>query len=301
MPQSGTLEAWIPPDAVRVDSGVGAGQAITPHYDPLLAKLIAHGPDRETARRRLLRALEQTVAAGVITNRAFLCQALSHPDMLAGQVDTGFVQRRREDLAPPIPDPARLALVAAVLAGVDTMSARPGRSANRALKLTVDAGAGAESTEVDTVLDSDECRVRIVEREFAVRIIEVEDGRVCYEIDGRRRRAALVRDGDTIWMADEQGDLVVIDRSLAPPALAEAESGGRIEAPMDGTVIEVMTAVGEAVKRGDPVVVVEAMKMETTLRAGIDGVLGQLKVAAGDSVRKGQCLALIDAADDGSG
>ena len=302
MPQSGTLLNWRVPDDIRVDSGVEEGQVITPHYDPLLAKFIAHGPDRETARRRLLRALERSVAVGLITNRAYLCRALAHPAMVAGEVDTAFVDRHAAGLAPPDADPARLAVVAALLAGAaDAGSGAPRQGWRRRLALSVDAGAGPGSVTVDTARDEHGCRVSVAGAACAIDGIQHKDGQVTYRIDGRRRRAAIARAGDTLWLADEHGDLAVIDRTLAPPALAATEAEGRVEAPMDGTVIETLVAEGDTVARDAPVLIMEAMKMETTLRAGIDGVVGELSVSAGASVRKGQRLALIEAVGDEPG
>ncbi len=299
LPQSGMLSVWQPPagEGVRVDAGVAAGQRITPSYDPLLAKIIAVGPDRETARRRLQRALERTVAQGVRTNRVYLIRALSHPAFIDGEVTTDFVARHADSLTGTPPDAGLKALAAAVLSGVEDAAMNIGTSLPRRLALRIDHGAGESDLSV-RVLHEDG-QVEVVEGEESLRIESIgrSGTRVEYRVDGCLRRADAYRLGDVLWLSDAGYDLEVHDRSLAPPETERAAGEGSLVAPMDGTVVALDATAGEAVKRGQSVVVMEAMKMETVLRADIDGEIESIAVGEGDSIRKGQLLAVIRAVE----
>ncbi|MDT8408812.1 MAG: biotin carboxylase N-terminal domain-containing protein [Wenzhouxiangellaceae bacterium] len=316
VPQSGRLLGWRMPagDGVRIDAGVREGQQVSPHYDPLMAKIIAHGPDRESARRRLLRALEDTVALGVSTNRAYLVRALAQPAFVEGRVDTGFVEQHDQALSVPAARGFRLAVAAALLAGASP-GEDPGADSwrraglTRTLQMTLDDGG--QETRIA-------CRVTAIAGGWQVEIgsqtirIELHGAdqqpdqqpgqcpvrQLAYRVDGLLRRMSLVRDGQTLWLADESGDLEVCDKELADSAGKATLGHGRISAPMDGSVIEVTISVGETVARGQALVVMEAMKMETTLSSDIDGVVKELTVSGGDQLKKGQMVAVIEASTD---
>jgi geranyl-CoA carboxylase alpha subunit len=302
MPQSGPLLYWQAPggEGVRVDAGVDQGQRITPYYDPLIAKIIAHGPDRETARRRLLKALEDTRALGVRTNRAYLCRALAHPAMIAADVTTGFVATHGDDLRCPGLDPADKLVIAAVLARVDSESDPliSGRDRGQIMDVQLDSGSGPETERLR--LTSMPAGWQLVDQPDAGQLetFRVDGHRLEYRIAGLVRRMGLVGGRDCLWLADRHHDIEVVDNTLAAPVAVEEGDQGRILAPMDGVVIEVQAGDGDMVDPGSPVLVMEAMKMETTLRAATAGVIEGLTVRAGDQVRKGQLLARINSPDD---
>jgi len=295
LPQAGTLSAWRPPhgEGVRVDAGVGEGQAVTPRYDPLLAKIIASGPDRETARRRLVRALENTVAQGLRTNRSYLVRALSHPAFVAGEVTTGFIDEHEQALARVADDTVLRALSAALLAGAGDARLEPHAHMARRLKLQIDAGPGETAVDARAERDREGIRVAIADKTVTFEAIERLRERVEYGIEGRRLRARCHSHGPVLWPSDTACDLEVHDRSLAAPKTESAVGEGKLAAPMDGTVVALEAAAGDQVTRGQAVAVIEAMKMETVLKSDIDGVVESLTTAAGESVRKGQLLAVV--------
>ena len=260
-----------------MDAGVREGQQIPPHYDPLIAKIIAHGPDRESARRRLLRALEDTVALGVATNRGYLIRALAQPAFVEGRVDTGFVEQHGEALSVPGSRTSRLAVAAALLAGA-APGAEPWRRAGltRPLRMQVDDGGEASEIGSRVTAAANGWQVEIGEKTLRIELRGVDQApdqdsvrNWSYRVDGLLRRLSVATDGQTLWLADASGDLEVRDQSFAGSA-AKAEAGhGRMAAPMDGSVIEVAVKSGETVARGQALVVMEAMKMETTLGSAV--------------------------------
>ena len=307
MPQSGRLLGWRTPtgEGLRIDAGVREGQQISPHYDPLIAKIIAHGPDRESARRRLLRALEDTVALGVATNRGYLIRALAQPTFVEGRVDTGFVEQHGEALLVPGSRTSRLAVAAALLAG-----AAPGVESwrraglTRPLRMQVDDGREASEIGCRVTATADGWQVEIGGKTLRIELQGVDQApaqdsvrQLVYRVDGLLRRLSVATDGQTLWLADASGDLEVRDQSFAGSAAKAAAGHGRITAPMDGSVIEVAVKSGETVARGQALVVMEAMKMETTLGSEFDGVVTELAVAGGDQLKKGQLVAVIEPSD----
>jgi len=300
LPQTGRLLAWRVPasDGVRVDSGVAAGQLVAAYYDPLLAKIIASGPDRETARRRLVRVLERTVALGLRTNRAGLIRALNHPEFVAGTVTTAFVERYGHAVFDE-PDAGEMVAVGAALLSGAGRSAWAAARVSRRLRLIVDSGSGPVERIVRVTGEGGCLVVELDDRQVVLDAIRRSGGQVEYVTDGCHRRCRFVETRRGGWLAADATDVLLHDLTLAPPDTAKAPCGeGRLVAPMDGTVVAVLAEEGETVCRGQPVVVMEAMKMETTLRADIDGQLASLGLSAGDSLRKGQTVAVIESEAD---
>ena len=300
VPQTGRLLAWQPGtgQGVRVDSGVRQGQVVTPHYDPMIAKVIAIGDDRETARRRLIRSLERTRLAGLASNRGYLSRALKSLDFIAGRVTTDWVDGQDGQLEPPSLEHSRWAPAAAILAGALDGQGLHTPILGHPARLSIDDGAGAQSVPCRVsrsvggwIVESGEISQRISRLELAGHWLTVE-------VAGHRRRLMLTHSSDGLWLGDETGDLHIVDQTLAPPASTESAGIGEVRIPMDGTVIEVRVSAGDKVKQGQAVLVMEAMKMETTLRAGTDGTIGDMNLEPGDSVRKGQVVTVISAADD---
>jgi len=267
----------------------------------LLAKISAAGPDRETARRRLVRALKQTVVQGLASNRAYLIRALSHPAFIAAGVTTGFVDEHAEALATAPADGRLRALAAALLAGVGGPGSRGLGTMPRRLALDFDAGPGDQRIEARVARQPGRVQVSLGAQVIAFDALERLDDQVVYTIDGHRRRASCHGRPPLLWLSDEACDLRARDRSLDPPETESVAAKGRLLAPMDATVVAVEAAAGQAVERGRPVVVIEAMKMEMALKADIEGVVETVVVAPGDAVRKGQLLAVVvtDKAGDG--
>ncbi|MBM3490503.1 MAG: ATP-grasp domain-containing protein [Alphaproteobacteria bacterium] len=287
LPQAGRLALWRPANGVRVDAGVESGQEVSPYYDPLLAKLIAHGPSREVARRKLLRALSETAALGLPTNRRFLIDLLADQGFASGHVSTDYLGHRFAEAARPAPDPPTLALAAVLLyqasAGNDGW-----RSSMRAeAPLTLRQG-------------EDRCQLHLCplgEGRFAVdgvglAILEKTADRVRFAHDGVQRQAAYVLFDGELHLSLDSADFVFAEE-VARASAAAGRGDGRMLAPMAGKVVELRGQAGQPVRQGDIVIVMEAMKMQHEIRAKTDGAIERFAVAAGEQVQNRQLLAVL--------
>jgi acetyl-CoA/propionyl-CoA carboxylase, biotin carboxylase, biotin carboxyl carrier protein len=284
---------WLGVNGVRVDDAIEVGSVVDTSYDSLLAKVIVHGEDRPAALRRLAQALRQTTILGVTTSTGYLRALVDRPEVIAGELDTGLVERLGP-LAPPIDD-AGVAISAGMLLVADAAAeAAPGgdpfqradgwrlggeRAASH-WRLEVGAGGtGSVPHEVE------------VPAEWAAMAHRTAPGR--FAIDGRGEWL-LARDGDTWWAG--HGGYAWPVRVASAAQAAGGAADGQLRAPMPGHVLQVAAAVGDAVKAGDPVVVLESMKMELTLTAPSDGTVAEVTVAEGDAVAVDQPLARVEAA-----
>ncbi|MEV6394853.1 biotin carboxylase N-terminal domain-containing protein [Streptomyces sp. NPDC051907] len=290
LPSGGTVLALREPqgEGVRTDSGLSEGTEVGSLYDPMLSKVIAYGPDRPTALRRLRSALADTVTLGVPTNAGFLRRLLAHPDVAAGDLDTGLVEREADGLVPEgVPDEVYEAAAAIRLAELspqrgegwrDPFSASTGwRMGGRPAPVVHwFRAAGLEPTEYEA-RDRDSHRV--------------EDDRVSVTVDGMvhtfwRAGSWLGRDGDS-WHVQ---DFDPVAASLTGGARSGADT---LAAPMPGTVTVVKVAVGDQVAAGQSLLVVEAMKMEHVISAPHAGTVTELDVSAGSTVQMDQVLAVV--------
>jgi acetyl-CoA carboxylase biotin carboxylase subunit len=261
LPSIGTLERLRLPDGVRIDSGVREGDAVTPYYDPMIAKVIAHDATREGAAARLADALTHTRIAGVRTNNAFLIRALRNHDFVAGEVDTGFIDRHLSELVPRSePDTDILTAAARFVADETSTHSSDPWNARDGFRLS-----GKASQVVDFVIAGKKVHAPL-------------DGPIAPGIDAMRLAngdLALMRSGETLVL-----------RPYDPFESAEhaGEAAERIVTPMPGKIIQVLVKAGDAVKRGQPLAVLEAMKMEQTLSAPADAKVESVNVAVGDQV-----------------
>ena len=289
LPQTGTLEVWRTAPGVRVDTGVAAGTRVTPYYDPMLAKVIAHGATREEARTRLIAALRETCALGVVTNRDFLIACLAHPEFAAGRVSTGFIAGHRAALvagAPLESDFLRAALICYARGPRAVRGAHP--------------PVGVLSQAIELECEGVRRSVRI-RREAASLWINIEGGEPL---------AAAIREsgleiGDVsiavshaftdgiLWL--QAGGAV---RRFSDVTLAARASGTAgepvLRSPLAGRVAAVLASPGDVVNKGQSVVVIESMKMENHVAAGVSGVVSEILVRVGMQVAPGARLAVID-------
>jgi len=273
LPQTGDVLHWDPATGVRIDHGVIEGQRISPFYDPMLGKIIAHGATREEARRKLLRAVEDTVLLGVATNQPLLVDLLKHPDFVGGDFSTGFIAEHFREIPPLTPSTEQLALAAALfyqhsanqhpqgLAGW-----RNNASAPCTYRLEVNGNIHTVSAE-PLQLTTDGRHATLV-------------------FNGIRRRIAYHLDRNQLWLPG----LRVIDCTQQVASRQADASSGTVKAPMDGAIVDVRVSAGDSVTKGQLLLVLEAMKMEHPLTAGIDGVIKGVQVIAGDQVRNRQVL-----------
>ena len=287
-------------EGVRVDTALEDGLDVSSDYDPMLAKVIAWGPDRDAARRRLVQALEDTAVFGVTTNIEFLRLLLELPAVVRGDLDTGLIGRELEGLAFAAPDAAAWAEAALLLDAFPVRGADPwrrrdgwrlGPAAPRRYALRSDRGEQAlvrvwgSGDELEVAVDDGErhrARVRVGEN------AHVTVGGIS------RSFAALVSEREVEFT--RHGATFRIRIADAEHGVGEsADEKPHLESPMPGTVVMVPAVEGTLVEPGDPIVVVEAMKMEHVVRAAIRGTVS-LQVSVGDQVTRGQTLATVAAA-----
>ena len=299
LPQSGELVAWRPPTGpgIRVDHGLDGSQTVSPFYDPLLAKIIAHGATREEARRRLIRALEGATALGIATNRGFLIDCLHAPELAAGEATTEFIPTHFAKPAAPAPDDAALALAAVLW--FEASARRHGHDPARtwsssgalAWPLKLEAGGKAVSRFV-TILGPRRYRIDGGDNPCELSLAAGDDGAVRFGVDAQERSAEFAFAGDILHCKLGPLDLAVRETLYAPPASAGAAGGSDTElrAPMNGKVVAVLVAEGDAVEKGQRLVVVEAMKMQHEMTAQAAGRVARLAVKPGDQVATRQLL-----------
>jgi propionyl-CoA carboxylase alpha chain len=294
-PQSGTLHRFALSDVdaefavprefgLRLDSGVEDGSVVSVHYDPMLAKVIAWGPDRAAAARRLAAALASAKIHGVSTNRDLLVNVLRSREFLAGDTDTGFLDRVGLDtLARPlVSDVDRAALVAAIALahGRKTRFPLGWRNIPSQPQKTV-----FEQAEVAYRFDRDG---KLVEP-AGVELVKAAEDEVVLDVDGVRQRYEVARHGDTVYV----GPLAL---TLVPrfPDPADKLADGATVAPMPGTVVRVSVAPGATVEAGAELLVLEAMKMEHRVVAAAGGTVAEVLVQAGQQVEAGAVLAVVE-------
>jgi 3-methylcrotonyl-CoA carboxylase alpha subunit len=275
LPSTGPLRHLRLPRDARVDSGVELGGEITGYYDPMMAKLIVHAPNRRAAARKLAAACAAVEVWPVHTNAGFLARVADDADFADGAVDTGFIERRAATLIPaaePSDDIWRTA-AAALLAdrGTDPWSALVGFRPNSAACAGVDVAVG------------DYSRWVTVDQPFPVSgpPAGVHGQPTCVDIDGQR---VLFRRGDAWRIGTPRG---------AGFAGAVAHSDGTLRSPMPGRIVSVSVQIGESVAKGQPLLALEAMKMEHALTAPFAGVVGELAASVGDQVAENVMLVRI--------
>ncbi len=281
----------------RVDSGVREGDAISPHYDSMIAKLIVWGEDRAQALARLSAALDATHIMGLNTNVAFLRRVVASHSFATADLDTALIERERPALfeAPPLPDEIAAAGVAAhvlaheaTLEGADPWSRRDGwrlhGGAHRRLSLdragTLLAPTLVRLHDGATVLQLNGQRWPLISTPLG-------DGRFDVQLGSQRLTLSVYAHGERFAVFAAQGSAVLSDYDPIAHAADGAAEGGRLTAPMPGKVVSFLTRVGDTVQRGQALAVMEAMKMEHTISAPHDGVVEELLYAVGDQVAEG--------------
>jgi acyl-CoA carboxylase subunit alpha len=303
----GAVTRFGPPPAgavrgLRLDSGVEAGSEVSPHYDPMLAKLIAWAPDRSAAARLLTTALDRARIHGPATNRALLASVLHHPAFLAGQADTSLLDGYDlAGLGPP-EETLRLSATAAALA-----AAAANRAAARSAPGLPAAWRNLVSQPQRAAFDGPRGRVEVA---YAWRreglalapgdatpaVVEVAPDHALLECAGVRYRFDVTGYGDVIWVDSAFGSVALTPVPRLPEPVASVRPGSLV-APMPGNVVRVEAAAGQRVGAGQPVLVLEAMKMEHLIVAPADGLLTQILVTEGDQVEAGDVLATVTRED----
>jgi 3-methylcrotonyl-CoA carboxylase alpha subunit len=297
LPATGTLALYREANAGpgrRVDSGVSEGDEVSPFYDPMLGKLIAWGENREEARLRLLAMLKETCVGGVRTNLAFLTRVLAQPAFANAELDTGFIPRHEAQLLPPVTElPAELWQLAAE---AFVQSEAPLQrhddyyspwACNNGLRLGLPA-------ETDLHLNCQSERQVIRLRHATASTVELQGESLSVERDGLRQQHLAIRRGDSLYL-HYAGELRSIQR-VDP--IAEVEAGhqhhGGLTAPMNGSIVRVLVEAGQQVEADTALVVLEAMKMEHSIRAPHTGTVKALYCSEGEMVSEGAVLVELE-------
>jgi len=280
----------VPRDAsVRIDSGVEAGDAVTPFYDPMIAKVIAHAPTRVAALDALASALEQTVVAGPRSNAGFLAALARADGFRQGDFDTGFIDRNMDALGATPQGLDRAAAATGARALIERERARLGAS-GRSPWDVADAFqlSGARRLALPVIADGE-----------AV-VAEIDYGRdgatVAVEGAAPAPDAVAVAQPDAIYVLRRGRQTKVALRDLALDQAGDAGGGGLVRAPMHGKVLAVLVEQGAQVVRGQRVAIIEAMKMEHTLTAPVDGTVSEIAVAKDTQVAEGAKVLVIEPA-----
>ncbi len=307
LPATGRVVLWAPADlpGVRYDSGIAAGTEVGVHYDPLLAKIIAHGPSRSEAVRRLVRALRMLGVAGVVTNRDFLLDLLTHPAFEAGEIDTHFIDEHfPADTRQPVRDAER-DRVHAIVAALDAHERQRGRGPlppsipsgwrnNRWRAQDVSYRVGEEEIEVRYVaLGGGRFEVEAGGTVSAAVVVSSDEGGVDLELDGVRRRFSVLGDVDAPIVHGPLGTAALTRVPRFPPPTGETMAGGCL-APMTGVIRDIRVAVGSRVEPGTVLLVLEAMKMEHEMIARAPGVVKEIRVEVGQMVDPDAVLIVVE-------
>jgi acetyl-CoA/propionyl-CoA carboxylase biotin carboxyl carrier protein len=313
LPTGGTVLLLAEPSGhgMRVDSGLLEGVAVGSDYDPMLAKVIAYGSTRDEALDRLDRALGRMVVLGVRTNIAFLRALLRDADVRAGRLDTQLVERVLPHLVLEAPVPDEVFVAAAL---DELLSLRPagpvvdpwdvpngwrmGGAAGTAFRLD----CGDRQVTVRVAGGPDDARVSVDDADPVPAAARRDGSKLVLTYAGRVTTFLRARDAttDTLWLAANESIWAVGEHSILETESATVDGGGPLTSPMPGTVLMVKAAVGDRVRAGTPLLVVEAMKMEHTITAPVDGVLTELNVQAGQQVGLNQPLALVTPVEEPS-
>jgi len=309
MPSVGRIRTWRMPaeqNGLRIDAGYRQGDAVSPHYDAMLAKMIAWAPSRDAAIERLNRGLEETDIRGVVTNLPFLSALLTHPDMRANAIDTGFIERELKMLTPAAASPGDLELCAGVTAiliqefpAALAEANSPWRTAGwmpvgrRQRVFRFRHGQGAEQ-EIRMHYGHGSEKWSIGQREFSFTFATTADGGFDLTLDGIKSHIFAAMEGREIYVRTRNGrfDLHWVD----PFGGDDDEQVGedKIVAPLPGTVVALLAEIGATLEKGAPILTLEVMKMEQTLRAPFAGVLKAIKCKVGDIVGEGVELAEVE-------
>jgi geranyl-CoA carboxylase alpha subunit len=299
MPQSGTVALWKMPAQLRVEDALRSGSEVPPFYDSMVAKIIAHGATRDEARRKLMSGLDDAVVLGLKTNQRFLRTCLAHPVFAAGGATTAFIgQHLDELLATDAQAQARAAAVAAVLlyetAGHHRQRSR-GRHLAHKLPISQRFEMDGAAWSVDVTAGRHRFEATVGERTVVVEMAELGDTHARFVCDGVFERADLHRDGAVLLLHYRGNSLRIDDRTRAAPSRqAEAGGDGKLRASMNGRVVAVLAEVGQQIQAGQPIVTLEAMKMEHIHAAPVAGTLRALHVKVGEQVAAGRIVAEIE-------
>jgi geranyl-CoA carboxylase alpha subunit len=292
LPQTGQVLRWKPTilSNVRIDHGMLATDEVSPFYDPMVAKVIAYGKTREDAIRLLARAVDDCVLLGVNSNKQFLVNLLRHPIVVAGDTNTAFIQQHFQDddsLHSQVLSLETLAIAAALFSqSKGTAVWQTGLGVPLPLKLKYDD----QQIQLQLSTVNSTFTVQLCDQTVCIEVIEKTVEQLTYVVDGVRRRVQYVLDGDQLYLDRDNGNVAIRNVTYAAPEIADVAGDGKIRAPMDGAVINILVNKGDQVMKGQTLLVLEAMKIQQQIRSDVDGVVEDILGQQGQQVKKRQML-----------
>jgi geranyl-CoA carboxylase alpha subunit len=292
LPQTGQVLRWKPTilPNVRIDHGMLATDEVSPFYDPMVAKVIAYGKTREDAIRLLARAVDDCVLLGVNSNKQFLVNLLRHPVIVAGDTNTAFIQQHFQDdssLHHQVLSLEILAIAAALFSQSKGIVAwQTGLGVPLPLKLKYDD----QQIQLQLSSENNQITVQLCDQTICIEVIEKTAEQMIYVVEGVRRRVQYVLDGDQLYLDRDNGNITIRNVTYAAPETADVVGDGKIRAPMDGAVVNILVNKGDSVVKGQTLLVLEAMKIQQQIRSDVDGVVEDILGQQGQQVKKRQML-----------
>lgn len=309
LPQTGPIHLWQPAsgDGVCIDDGIRTGQSVSPFYDPMLAKIIAYGSNREEARRRLIRAVEESTLFGVTVNSNFLCEVLRHHTFIDGQATTAFIGDDFVDsptLSKQKPGQVPVALAALIsyieqgpkLESSDYASwgnELSGWSNTGKAPWPFQIKSGDDKWDLSLEHNGDQYIIRDGDNEVVLSLMSDSAGVLTYSLEGVRRCCQFKLADGQIHIRLDSEYYVFEDSTHAAIAAQDGAGSGQIKASMDGAIIDVLVEPGVQVEKGQTLVILEAMKMEHPLKSDVDGIVEAVNTSKGDQVKLRQLLVTV--------
>lgn len=292
LPQTGQVLRWQQATLpnVRIDHGMLAADEVSPFYDPMVAKVIAYGKTREDAIRLLARAVNDCVLLGVNSNKQFLVNLLRHPIVVAGDTNTAFIQQYFQNdvsLHKQVLTLETLAIAAALFSqSSSTVVWQTGLGVPLPLKLKYDD----QQIQLQLSSVNNTFTVQLCDQSVCLEVLERTAEQLIYLIDGVRRRVQYVLEGDQLYLDQDNGNIAISNVTYAAPETADVAGDGKIRAPMDGAVVNILVNKGDQVVKGQTLLVLEAMKIQQQIKSDVDGVVDDVLGQQGQQVKKRQIL-----------
>lgn len=295
LPQTGKVLRWKSATLpnVRIDHGMLATDEVSPFYDPMVAKVIAYGKTREDAIRLLARAVDECVLLGVNSNKQFLVNLLRHPVVVTGDTNTAFIQQHFQNdpsLHHQVLSLETLAIAATLFSqSKGTAVWQTGLGVPLPLKLqTADQQIQLQVSSVNNIFTVQFCDQTVV-----IDVLEKTPEQLVYLIDGVRRRVQYVLDDDQLYLDRDNGNVLIRNMTYAAPEATDVAGDGKIRAPMDGAVVNILVNEGDQVVKGQTLLILEAMKIQQQIKSDVDGVVDEILGQQGQQVKKRQMLFTI--------
>lgn len=295
LPQTGKVLRWKPATLpnVRIDHGMLATDEVSPFYDPMVAKVIAYGKTRQDAIRLLARAVDDSVLLGVNSNKQFLVNLLRHPVVVTGDTNTAFIQQHFQNdpsLHHQVLSLETLAIAAALFSQNKVTAVwQTGLGVPLPLKLQI----ADQQIQLQVSSVNNTFTVQFCDQSVCIDVLERKSEQLVYLIDGVRRRVQYVLDSDQLYLDRDNGNIVIRNVTYTAPEATDVAGDGKIRAPMDGAVVNILVNKGDQVVKGQTLLVLEAMKIQQQIKADVDGVVEDVLGQQGQQVKKRQMLFTI--------